>query len=579
MALTPSGARVRSLVSARESKRVELTSSVLTYNTLKPGSRLFQRLAWPRRIKHWSAGGRCGHMPHSLPLPLPSAAVGRATGNANPTGGLHPLLCPSPHPHEVHPAITPTEACTRSTLPAPLPGPPLRRFRCCACGPRRSLGLRRVGGQRGGVVGWFGSRWMGSVERSSRDCAPAVAGAKQPIALEPNPTGLLAAACGPVEVPVALELMPCIPPMPVPPGWVAWYSVVPGMLSFTPSQACKAGNRERRGTAAGAHRTPVSECDVGGRAPLLQAQGQPRTSGRAAQQSCAKGSTSAFEWNNVEVVCIRLHRCGSRRARRGRHRAGCPVSMLTREALSPIVSPVPAPVPAETAWSECRQPVSSTCRGRRRPTRRRPAAVRRRELTSADRVLLGMLVRRAHGVCGRQSTGRGRSEALQAAFEHRVGCGHPLMRLSVLVRQHSARVTQRILRSLLVRCNESMLLLDLVCQSCSSSLPTCRQHGGSRKQRRNKGHAGEVTRSGRHMDGQCRARRPYAFPDVGPGAEVAGWAVEEAALVCRRQGVACLPAASCHPPTAAPPKHLSAPCPVPLARPAGKAQGRGGQAG
>ena len=56
MALTPSdgvksGARVRSLVSARESKRVELTSSVLTYNTLKPGSRLFQRLAWPRRIK------------------------------------------------------------------------------------------------------------------------------------------------------------------------------------------------------------------------------------------------------------------------------------------------------------------------------------------------------------------------------------------------------------------------------------------------------------------------------------------------------------------------------------------------
>ena len=68
MALTPSGARVRSLVSARESKRGELTGSVLTYNTLKPGSRLFQRLAWPRRIKHWSAGGRYGHMPHSLPF-------------------------------------------------------------------------------------------------------------------------------------------------------------------------------------------------------------------------------------------------------------------------------------------------------------------------------------------------------------------------------------------------------------------------------------------------------------------------------------------------------------------------------
>ena len=45
MALTPSGARVRSLVSARESKRKELTGSVLAYNTLKPGSRLFQRLA------------------------------------------------------------------------------------------------------------------------------------------------------------------------------------------------------------------------------------------------------------------------------------------------------------------------------------------------------------------------------------------------------------------------------------------------------------------------------------------------------------------------------------------------------
>ena len=70
MALTPSGARVRSLVSARESKRGELTGSVLTYTTLKPGSRLFQRLAWPRRIKHWSAGGRYGHMPHSLPFSL-----------------------------------------------------------------------------------------------------------------------------------------------------------------------------------------------------------------------------------------------------------------------------------------------------------------------------------------------------------------------------------------------------------------------------------------------------------------------------------------------------------------------------
>ena len=58
--------------SARESKSGELTGSVLTYNTLKPGSRLFQRLAWPRRIKNWSAGGRYGHMPHSLPLPLPS---------------------------------------------------------------------------------------------------------------------------------------------------------------------------------------------------------------------------------------------------------------------------------------------------------------------------------------------------------------------------------------------------------------------------------------------------------------------------------------------------------------------------
>ena len=68
MALTPSGARVRSLVSARESKRVELTGSVLTYNTLNPGSRLFLRLAWPRRIKHWSGGGRYGHMPHSLPF-------------------------------------------------------------------------------------------------------------------------------------------------------------------------------------------------------------------------------------------------------------------------------------------------------------------------------------------------------------------------------------------------------------------------------------------------------------------------------------------------------------------------------
>ena len=59
------------LVSTRESKREELTGSVLTYNTLKPGSRLFQRLAWPRRIRHLSAGGRYGHMPHSLPLPLP----------------------------------------------------------------------------------------------------------------------------------------------------------------------------------------------------------------------------------------------------------------------------------------------------------------------------------------------------------------------------------------------------------------------------------------------------------------------------------------------------------------------------
>ena len=77
MALTPSGARVRSLVSARESKRGELTGSVLTYNTLKPGSRLFQRMAWPRRIKHCSAGGRYGHMPHSLPLPVRAWACAR----------------------------------------------------------------------------------------------------------------------------------------------------------------------------------------------------------------------------------------------------------------------------------------------------------------------------------------------------------------------------------------------------------------------------------------------------------------------------------------------------------------------
>ena len=115
MALTLSGARVRSLVSARESKRGKLTGSVLTYNTLKPGSRLFQRLAWPRRIKHWSAGGRYGHMPHSLPLPLaqvpgqvgPRQGHGLARPDLGQAWAAHTLTWPGPNSNLARPQISP----------------------------------------------------------------------------------------------------------------------------------------------------------------------------------------------------------------------------------------------------------------------------------------------------------------------------------------------------------------------------------------------------------------------------------------------------------------------------------------